>query len=227
MAFPLRRTGGNPGLEEVYSTHVKLLIAHTLSQYRISSEVQILGFLHQPYQESKGQETLVVNTNDTNTSSWAAAANAILSLFSQNGAEEVVRRMQVEIRNPAKMYNNISQPLPDDEALIRTLKSIREEIIDTASAVFRGMWSSIAFHSCVDGRDIYDTVPKPTVIVFCRPNSTCIFKAAEDHLMQLLNKVLMQVHLEILAGEISLAKGKPIFLNDIPQKPRNGASISI
>ena len=79
----------------------------------------------------------------------------------------------------------------------------------------------------MDGRDIYDTVPKPTVIVFCRPNSTCIFEAAEDRLMQLLNKVPMQVHLEILAGEISLAEGKPIFLDDIPQKPRNGASISI
>jgi hypothetical protein len=230
MAFPSQRSNGNPELRNIYETRVKPLVAQVLTQHGISSMVQNLDFWFPPHEKSKGQEIFVVDTNDTNTSSWALAANAILALFAANGARNVVAHMQVEIRNPTEMYYDVSRLLPANQALLQALSQIREQILDTVSASLGGAWFSIAYHMRVDRRNVLNAPRKPSVLVFCRPRSTCRFEVAEDRLMQILDKVPFQVHLEILSGDIILAEGltdgNPMLLEGITQKPLNGASIS-
>jgi hypothetical protein len=68
---------------------------------------------------------------------------------------------------------------------------------------------------------------KPTVIVFCYPGVTCIFEQAEERIMQVLDQTPVKIHLEFLAGQISLADGEPKYLQNITSKPSNGASIGI
>jgi hypothetical protein len=227
MAFPVQRFHhSDTELMNVYETSVRPRVAQVLAQYNISSYVQNLDFLGPRHEKSKAKETLVVDTTDTNTSSWAAAASAILALFPANRAMTMAS-IQVEIRNSKLMYCDVSKVLPDDQGLIGALSSIREQVLDIVSASFGGAWSSIAYHMRVDRRDNFKAVGKPTIIVLCRPGSQCVFERGEGRLMQLLNTVPILIHLEVLAGEVILADGEALFLDDIPRKPRNGSSISI
>lgn len=216
----------NPGLFNLYENHIEPLVAQVLGEYNISIIRTDLQYWYLPNEKSKGQETFIVDTSDINTESWSVAASALLDLFAAKGARTFVTEMQVEIRNPKEMYYDCSYPLPQDETLLAALAQIEQPIFDTVSAFFGDTWSSIAYHMRVS-RMNQNSPQKPTVIVFCYPGASCVFEQAEDQVMRVLDQIPVKIYLEILAGEITLADGEPLYLDNITSKPSNGASISI
>ena len=220
----------DPELDKFFEKHVRHLVPNVLNRYHISSTVMHFDYWFPRYKELDGQNTLVVYTRDTNTKSWPAAAKTILSLFYTGEADEIARNVQVEIRNRDEMYNDYSRPLPDDRGLIDELLQISGKVSAVVHSLMRGSWSSIAYHDRINRRAEDDTASKPTVIVFCRPGTSCDYEAAEDEIMKVLDTASHRIHLEFLPGEILLlpeiAK-KAKYLDPLPLKPLNGSSLGI
>jgi hypothetical protein len=140
---------------------------------------------------------------DVNPATWPAATSAIERLFAANGALDVVKQMQIEIRNPAEVYHDWSGVLPNDPMLLEALSQVQGLIRDIVYTSLKGVWSSIAYHKRVNGDD-KNTHGKPTVIVSCRLDSTGNFESAEEQIMRVLDTVPVEIHLERLPGEITL-----------------------
>lgn len=147
-----------------------------------------------------------------------------------HGAIQITPKLQVEIRNPEKFYNDVSRVLPDDHQLIEALVNIQPEIINAVRSYMGESWSSIAYHTRVSRQADDNALGKPTIIVFCYPGSACDYDEAEDHILQILTAVSVEVHLEFLPGQITPAtpqSGLPLNLDDTPPKPLNGSSIGV
>lgn len=73
-------------------------------------------------------------------------------------------------------------------------------------------------------------VKKPTIIIFCYPNSTYDFETVENKVIEVLDMTSQHIYLEFLPGSISaslLGGREPVVINGITQKPLNGSSIGI
>lgn len=171
-------------------------------------------------------------TRDTNNKVWLAAAKKILSLFHTGEADEITRNVQVEIRNRDEMYKDYSRPLPDNRSLIDELSQVSGKVSAIVHALMQGSWSSIAYHDRVNrqAEDGKATASKPTIIVFCRPGTSCDYQTAEDEIMKILDTASHRIHLEFLPGEILLlpeTAKKAKYLDPLPIKPLNGSSLGI
>ena len=102
------------------------------------------------------------------------------------------------------MYVDWSGSLPDDPTLLEALSQFQGPISNIAKTSLKDVWTSIAYHKMVRGDADRDTHGKPTVIVFCRSGSTGNFELAEEQIMQVLDTVPFEIHLELLPGEITL-----------------------
>ncbi|PGH00907.1 hypothetical protein AJ79_08062 [Helicocarpus griseus UAMH5409] len=135
---------------KVYEKDIKLHLPEVLGQYQISYERACLGFYPVNYGPSQCTcTTLNISTRDEDSSLWLSAARDILNLFWEHGARQLVKSLQVEIRNPEKMYCDVSKVLPD-EALIQTLEAIQPDVLKTVNSLMTNIWTSIAYHLRVD-----------------------------------------------------------------------------
>ncbi|EEQ31332.1 hypothetical protein McanMca71_004557 [Microsporum canis] len=173
--------------------------------------------------------TILICTNDTNPSSWKAAAKEILSVFQKELPTSFTGKIQVEIQNERLMYNDVSHVLPNNPALLRCLEGIQPGVAEAVRASLESCWSSIAYHTLVPNGFPPETMGRYAVIVSCHSGSREDFKAAEDHILEILDKVPFDIYLEFSPGEISFLRGNdgPRFLPNITEPPVNGASISV
>ncbi|KAK2811526.1 hypothetical protein FQN50_002149 [Emmonsiellopsis sp. PD_5] len=225
LTFPFHTKRIPSELDDFYDLHVQPLLHSTLASYGVLPSIARFEYRYPRSDESAGIYTLVIATENENTYAWRAAANAVLALFWQHGTKDVVSTLQVEIRNPDKMYCDVSRPLPDDPKLLDVLTGIQKEVRDCVMTHMGGIWTSIAYHQ--RGKRFSGT-GNPTIIVYCTPGSRFDLDQAEERLVEVLANVPIEIQLEILPGEIIPGfGGGPTFLEDITAKPRNGASIGI
>lgn len=230
MTMPVMVKRGDPRLCDIYVQHVEPDIADVLTQYGISCSLTRLDYWYPKYEEENGEHTVLIHSHDTNTGAWPAAARKVHSLLRDHGANRITTRLQVEIRNPEKFYNDVSKRLPNDSQLLEALAEIEPEVINTVCSFMEASWSSIAYHTRVHRQADYDALGKPTIIVFCYPGSSCDYDKAEERLLQILKAVPLDVHLEFLPGKITPpARGAVAarFLYNTPRKPVNGSSIGV
>ncbi|KAK2788542.1 hypothetical protein FQN52_006655 [Onygenales sp. PD_12] len=226
MPFPFQ-TGQSPSeLHDIYDLHVQPLLRSTLVDYGVSPSIARLEYRYPRHHESAGINTLDITTANESPDAWRAAANAVLGLFWQHGAKATFPTLQVEIRNPDKMYCDVSRPLPDDPKLLDILTGIQQEVRNFVMTEMGRIWTSIAYHQRVNR---FSGTGSPTIIVFCTPGSRFNFDRAEERLVEMLANVPIEIQLEILPGEIISGHGggPPTFLEDITAKPLNGASVGI
>jgi hypothetical protein len=144
--------------------------------------------------------------------------------------DQMPANLQIEIRNRRRCYNDVSRRFPNDARLIDELTKLEPKVIHTVPQLLGKRWSSIAYHTRVHRDAAWNAPGKPTVIVFCHPGSECDFNRAEESVLSVLEAVTLEIHLEFLPGRIDLAApgvDKPMFLRHVPEKPFNGASISV
>ncbi|KAK2760387.1 hypothetical protein FQN54_002457 [Arachnomyces sp. PD_36] len=223
----------DPKLEDLYTQEVEARVAGVLRQHDISCYLPPrLDYWHPRYEKHNGENTLLIETLDTDTGSWLVAARQILSILRLQGVE-MHGKFQVEIRSRDKYYDDISKRLPDDPQLLDALSKVEPGIISAVCSLMEGSWSSIAYHSRISRADnAYDVFGKPTVVVFCYPGSTCDhgYDKAEESLLEVLQMSPVDIHLEILPGEITpcvSSDNRPCYLSNPPPKPLNGSSTSV
>jgi hypothetical protein len=230
MTMPVMVKRGDSRLENIFLQRVEPHIAEILSQHGISCSLTRLDYWYPKYEKENGEHTVLIHSHDTNTRAWPAAAREVHSLLRDYDANQIATRLQVEIRNPKKFYNDVSRRLPNDTQLLEALVKVEPEVINAVCSLMGESWSSIAYHTRVHRQANYDALGKPTIIVFCYPGSTCNYEKAEDQLLEVLRAVSLEVHLEFLPGKITLSAlqaAAPHFLYDIPEKPLNGSSIGV
>lgn len=226
MCASIQTKPSDAELRTIFETKVYPSLLPILTSYGITHLMHRLHYRYPKYDESAGIETLVITSSDEDTTFWRQAAKAILNLFWEHGAERVVGNVQVEIENREKCYSDVSVPLPNDELILNSLASIRLDVLDIVKSRLHGIWTSIAYHL---RESRFSSEPgKPTLLVFCAPGSSSNFDVVERQIMEVLRNVPFDVYLEILPGAVMpLKAGKPVVLEDISAKPRNGDSISI
>ncbi|KAL2071118.1 hypothetical protein VTL71DRAFT_12353 [Oculimacula yallundae] len=161
---------------------------------------------------------LVIETRDIDTTHWQAAAAKLRNLVQEdrfrlpNGDV-----LKVEIRNGARMYADYSTCLPSDENLKRYLEEIEPKLIGLAKETLYSKCTSIAYHmrGSLDTYRFdssipcdYLTPPRPTVIIYVKPGTTCVFEEVETKFQKVMdspNFPDMAMDLEILPGIISNA----------------------
>lgn len=226
LPFPLLRRNSNKTLYDIYETKVLPSLRRVLACHGIISFTPVMEYRYPPYDKSEGLETLLISTCDGVISMWPAAAKAVLNLFWRHGADEVVDNMQVEIYHPIKYYGDESKRLPNDPLLLESLKNIKEKVVTAVHSLIPQIWTSIAYHS--RKHPVSDDAAKPTVIIFCKPQSKANFSLVENEIYQLLKNFPVNIGLEILPGEITSSQDKnPLYLRSIPKNPANGASIGV
>ncbi|PGH09634.1 hypothetical protein AJ80_07663 [Polytolypa hystricis UAMH7299] len=228
--------GVNPTIEEWVARKDKFrVMSEGLPMPPFAVEKRYIRCLHPKHDEKNARNVLVVCTLSTDTRSWLSAARAVSRLLESHKVDEVAGKVQVEIRNTNELYADVSRVLPNNPTLIDALTSIRGDIFKIASEQMRDVVTSITFHMRVNWQHKHnDDVPgKPTVIVYCKPGSTCNFDKVEEEMLKTLDKIPpeLEIHLEFLRGEIKLLAGYgepiPEYLREITPKPRNGASIGV
>lgn len=187
----------NRYLQELYDVAVSPHLAETLSKYSITPSEVRLEFLYRRHSTTPGIETLVIIPQEENNTHWPSAAHAVWELFMEKGAGNIVPAVQVEIRNPQKMYSDVSRSLPNDDLLIDTLDSVSREVSNTVKSLMPEIWVSIG---CRWKADDSGERGRPTIVVVCNPGSTFDFEAATNVILSLLEHTPMDIYLEFLPG---------------------------
>ncbi|EGD87452.1 hypothetical protein H112_05996 [Trichophyton rubrum D6] len=218
----------SPELERLFQETLKPKITSILGKFSINySSIRLDDW------RSKGtgevQHTILVSSNDTNTTKWKTAAEEILRVFRHELPLDFTGDAQVEVQNKQLMNTDVSRAVPNEPALIKCLEGTKEGITETVMESLNGCWSSIGYHTRVPLGSSPDIRGRVTVMVYCRFGSRGDFKTAEDRILKVLDKSPMDIHVEIAPGEVFLARNGegPRFLADIPASPINGASISV
>lgn len=227
MPFPLKRKPSNQHLLDIYDAKIRPFVAQILAENGVGSYLSAnLECLFRPPHESACLETLVILSEDENLDLWSMAADAVRFEFLQRGASEIDPHVQVEIRHPTRFYNDRSTVLPNDPELLMMLEGIRNQMLHTVNSLLPKAWTSIAYH--LRANLLLNDPGRPTVIIFCKRGSSFNFDLVLSQILHLLDNTTLDIRVEILPGEIvSSRDGDPIFLRSLPEKPLNGASISI
>ncbi|KAI4126486.1 MAG: hypothetical protein LQ347_004953 [Umbilicaria vellea] len=230
--MPLQKHRIPDGQEIPWTEEVKQCIQECLRKFRIqwtrisadriSSKV-VLNTADEP------MDTVVIESVNEDPSSFKQAATEIAGILTAAGRPEF--SFQVEIRNPKLMAANSSRPLPDDRLLLRALEDAQQSILQRVKLYCGQTWTSIAFH--MRGNRLQpDDLCKPTVVVFCKPGSTCDFEALELALRVLLDPIGWTT--DIRPGFLSwciqptIQLSLPlIYRSDLPLKPEHGSSIGV
>ena len=213
-------------LNELFQTIVRPALRQVLGGWGVTFTVAQLDYCYPPDDQKSGEDILVIRTTDTDPKSWLAAARAISRLFKKRDDDSGVSPVQVETQNSEQMYRDVSRILPHDPTLLSAFSKVRDDVFKTVRTMMRGVWSSIAFHIREDSRS--GSSPKPTVVIFCFPGSSCDFEKVEDKIIQILETVPLVIHLEFLPGRITdQGVHGPQHLLNTSEKPLNGASIGI
>ena len=236
MAIPYGKITTNPDIRRIFENCVEPVVDDFFNAYDIVPEGNI-ELVHQySHLESLAMHTLVINTYQEESSSWTVCAQGIEQLFWTNGAKHYAQNIQVEIRNPKRMYCDVSRALPNDKDLARGLEAVQPEVAKCIERMIPALWSSIAYHwraNLIAAQSEETSPGKPTIIVFCKPGSSYNFEMAETLLMGLLAGMEShEVYVEFLPGKVMDCRpaptdpSKPVRLRNFTAKPRNGASIS-
>jgi hypothetical protein len=143
---------------------------------------------------------------------WASAVRDVLDLLWSHGAQKFVDKLQVEIRNPQRVYCDVSRALPEDPIVIETLLTVRPQILKLVQESMPHVWTSIGYHLRVNyfsTRHEEKPSGKPTIIVFCKPGVKFRFDKVEDEIMGLLKDTPMEIHVEFLPGSVTEAGSQP------------------
>lgn len=221
---------GNLDLKNLFKERVYHSLGDILARHGIHDEFDTdIRYTYPFSNEAAGINTLIVSCNDEpNPAAWLKAAREIWSFFWDSGASEIVNKLQVEIDLRALAYYDISRPLPSDPQLIEALYDVREKVLGTVKDLMPGVWTSIAYHWRISGwsRLVADPEGKPTIIVFCKPGSSLNFGLVEERILTLLSDAPVDIHVELLPGDLS----KPYTLHCFDSfRPslRNGSSIGV
>ncbi|KAL5325875.1 hypothetical protein ACEPPN_007009 [Leptodophora sp. 'Broadleaf-Isolate-01'] len=181
--------------------------------------------------EDKGTPCLIIETKDVNTARWQEAASDLRDLIQKTQLKDA-EAFKVEIRNPSMMYADYSTCLPNDPDLGRYLDEVQPKILSMVKEKLQSSWTSIAFHMRGPRSRENQTPPRPTVLIFVKPNTRYFFEEVETRLIQILNSPNFpnsNIGTEILAGTVSYAmryaSDPKSFSHITSTRPYNGMSI--
>ena len=197
----MTRASDEPRLK-FYTRWAEPYVEGILAHHKISYADYRFEFQYLPHEEEDGQDVLVVDSPDTETRSWPAAARDLLNLFRIYRSRKTACGVEVEIRNPDKMYNDISIEVPPDDALMKELKRVETKVKEIAEILMNDVALSAAFHSRVRFGSPRGTPGKVTLMVFCRPGQTFDYRMAEEEMIHALRNTKLDIHVEFLPYRI-------------------------
>ncbi|EFQ99454.1 hypothetical protein MGYG_02465 [Nannizzia gypsea CBS 118893] len=218
----------SPELQRLFQKTLKPKIVSILGKFNINCMLARLGDWR-PKGVDEVQHTILISSDDTNTTRWKTTAEEILRVFRHELPLDFTGDAQVEIQNKELMYMDVSRAVPDDPALVKCLRDTQKEVAETVMETLEGCWSSIAYHMRVPLGSSPDTPSRATLLMYCRFGRRGDFKTAEDRILEVLDKAPMDIHLELIPGEICLARShdRPKYLSHLTKHPVNGSSISV
>ncbi|KAH7350573.1 hypothetical protein BKA65DRAFT_498580 [Rhexocercosporidium sp. MPI-PUGE-AT-0058] len=181
--------------------------------------------------EDQGTPCLIIETRDVDTTRWQAAAADLRDLV-QKTKPKNDEAFKVEIRNSSRMYSDVSSCLSNDPDLDRYLDEVQPKIVTMVKEKLRSSWTSIAFHMRGPRSRENPSPPKPTVLIFVKPNTSYFFDEVETRLVEILNSPNFpnsSINTEILVGTVSYAvrtaSDPKSFSHITSTRPYNGMSI--
>lgn len=154
--------------------------------------------------ESTSKDTMVISTDDTDTTMWPLAADDIYNAILP-WATEASLQFRVEIRNHNLMYTDISTAPLHDKDVEEVMSRIEPLILAKVKSLIPEAWRSVTDH----GRQPLNA-PRgdkgsniPTVIVLVHIGAKCVWGLVEDQLRRVVEDVTpsnMNISLEILPG---------------------------
>lgn len=180
---------------------------------------------------SERVDIILIETHDEDTTKWSNATSEISNLFA--GAGINTAQLKVEIRNDSKAKFHVSYPLPNDPQLLGAIRVVRAKILEIVDKNLNDICTSVAYH--MRGKKNDNSPRKPTILVFCKPESRTFFAAIEKSMLAVLRSPQhpqATLHLEILPGFIELISppspkpAKPVIYRKL-LAPENLSSIGV
>ncbi len=185
-------------MEDIFQTTIKEI----LDKYNIRrSSIRVLKMWRRGM-ESTSKDTMVVSTDDTDTTTWPLAADDIYNAI-LTWATEASLQFRVEIRNQNLMYTDVSTALLHDNNVEEVISRIEPLILAKVKSLIPEAWRSVTAHGRqplnVPYRDKGSNVP--TVIVLVHIGAKSVWELVEDQLRGVVQDVTpshMNISLEIL-----------------------------
>ncbi|KFZ00987.1 hypothetical protein V501_10302 [Pseudogymnoascus sp. VKM F-4519 (FW-2642)] len=184
-------------MEDIFQTTVKEI----LDRCNITpSSIRVLQMWRRGM-ESTSKDTMVVSTDDTDTTMWPLAADNIYDAILP-WATEASLPFRVEINNQNLMYTDISTALSFDKDVREAMSRIDPLILAKVISLIPEAWGSVTAH----GRQPLNTpygdkdLNIPTVIVLVHTGSKSVSELVEDQLRRVVEDVTpsdMNISLEI------------------------------
>ena len=221
---PLRFASCSQAAADAYRQFVEPHIRHILTSTRVPFQsISLRRQIPVGSEENHVTDSLLVETSSEDPSAMKQAAQELFERFQLSDLS--TEKIEVEIANPARWRRRTSHPLTDDD-VVREMQRVKPMIMKQVRSICKESWSSVAFHNR-SSRNAAGHLP--TVIVFCLPGKQGNFEKLESILLAALRESRIPIGLEILPGFIMDCKHEtrkgPRFMDDIPPRPENGASI--
>ncbi|KFY68634.1 hypothetical protein V496_00938 [Pseudogymnoascus sp. VKM F-4515 (FW-2607)] len=148
------------------------------------------------------KDTVVVPTDDKDTTRWTLAADEIRHAILP-WATEVNLEFRVELRNECLMYKDVSTALSYDEDIRNIVSKIQAPMLARVEDLIAGAWRSVTF----DGRQPFGVphgVPvsnTPTVMILVSIGARNLWESVEEQLCRVVEDIIpsgMSISLEIL-----------------------------
>ncbi|CZR56657.1 uncharacterized protein PAC_06546 [Phialocephala subalpina] len=184
-----------------------------------------------------GVDTWTIRCRGNDPRNYKAAALEVQQVLIAAGMPR--NDFNVQFTNSRLAYRDESYAIPDDPSLIGTIEDIQPKVLQMVREQLPRTWTSIAYHM----RGKMNCEPKemkPTVVVFCKPNSKLNWSMVEAKIVSTLQSKdhpEIAFHLELLPGQVERAT--PSFITDIQdyqsvgyclnltEQPKNDSSIGI
>ncbi|KAL8830716.1 MAG: hypothetical protein Q9191_001278 [Dirinaria sp. TL-2023a] len=224
-AYPMRMGASGQNIVDLVDKSVDAAAAQILQHYRIQASRAIYR-RWRPLEEV--MHTYLLETSDTDPSTWRQAAIEINHLFLNAGVPQEM--IEVEIVNPSLSNHKTSTVLPSDPNILNALESTRSKTVNFLQAYAPSYWTSVAFH--MRHNKFRPQEPKkPTILVFFRIAACTRFEYLEQELKKhLKHDLIAPFAIEFLSGEIDLGMDNPrpmLPRRPIGALPRNGDSLGV
>lgn len=160
-------------------------------------------------------ETFVIATKDENSDDWQQAADRVKLFLIESArvsgikgiSETRLKVLDVEIRNPDRMYRDVSTVIPGNTHLQRTILESESQVFERVKKVFSGTLVSVGY--AMRGPKEQTADRKPTLMIAVRPGTKSLFLFDESKIERLIEEIEQStgtdLYMEIFSDIIELA----------------------